>query len=65
MNSRDTQIIKKVLEEIAVIDNLIDGYDLNSFLADARTKMNDVWVTIVDDLPKFKKQLIDLQQASK
>jgi uncharacterized protein with HEPN domain len=65
MNSRDTQIIKKVLEEIAVIDNLIDGYDLNSFLADERTKMHDVWVTIKDDLPKFKKQLIDLQQASK
>ena len=113
MNSRDIQIIKKVLEEIAVIDNLIDGYDLNSFLADERTKrascmtlinigelsksltnelkskydsiawkaiagmrdvtahkyqtlkMNDVWVTIKDDLPKFKKQLIDLQQASK
>lgn len=38
MNSRDTQIINKVLEEIAVIDNLIDGYDLNSFLADERTK---------------------------
>jgi hypothetical protein len=28
MNSRDTQIINKVLEEIAVIDNLIDGYDM-------------------------------------
>ena len=113
MNSRDAQIIKKILEEIAVIDNLIDGYDLNGFLADERTKratcmtlinigelsknltdelksrndsiawkaiagmrdvtahkyqtlkMNDVWVTVKDDLPKFKKQLIDLQQASK
>jgi len=113
MNSRDIQIIKKILEEIAVIDNLIDGYDSNSFLADERTKrascmtlinigelsksltdelksqdnsiawkaiagmrdvtahkyqtlkMNDVWVTIKDDLPKFKKQLIDLKQASK
>jgi hypothetical protein len=30
MNSRDTQIINKVLEEIAVIDNLIDGYDMTS-----------------------------------
>jgi uncharacterized protein with HEPN domain len=28
-------------------------------------KMNDVWVTLKDDLPKFKKQLVDIQQASK
>ncbi len=109
MNSRDAQIIKKILEEISVIENIIDGYDLNSFLADERTKrascmtlinigelskslteklksqydyiawkaiagmrdvtahkyqtlkMNDVWVTIKDDLPKLKKQLVDIQ----
>jgi len=28
-------------------------------------KMSDVWVTLNDDLPKLKKQLIDLQQSSK
>jgi len=109
MNSRDAQTIKKILEEIAVIENIIDGYDLNSFLADERTKrascmtlinigelskslteklksqydyiawkaiagmrdvtthkyqtlkMNDVWVTIKDDLPKLKKQLVGIQ----
>jgi uncharacterized protein with HEPN domain len=113
MNSRDVQIIKKILEEIEVIENIIEGFDLNSFLSDELTKrascmtlinigelsksltdelrsqydfiawkaiagmrdvtahkyqtlkMNDVWVTLKDDLPKFKKQLVDIQQASK
>jgi uncharacterized protein with HEPN domain len=113
MNSRDAQIIKKILEEIAVIEKIIDGYDLKSFLDDELTKrascmtlinigelsksltdklksqydyiawkaiagmrdvtahkyqtlkMNDVWVTIKDDLPQFKKQLAEIQKASK
>jgi hypothetical protein len=28
MNSRDAQIIKKILEEIAVIEKIIDGYNM-------------------------------------
>ncbi len=113
MNSRDRQIINKILEEIIVIEILISGFDLEGFMADERTKrascmtlinigelsksltealknkydfiswkaiagmrdvtahkyqtlkMSDVWVTLNDDLPKLKMQLIDLQQSSK
>ncbi len=113
MNSKDMQIINKILEEIKVIDNLIAGFDLEKFMSDERTKrascmtlinigelsksltetfkkqydfiswkaiagmrdvtahkyqtlkMSDVWVTLNDDLPKFKMQLIDLKQSSK
>ncbi len=113
MNSRDMQIINKILEEIKVIENIIAGFDLEGFLADERTKrascmtlinigelskslsdtfktqydfiswkaiaemrdvtalkyqtlkMSDVWVTLNNDLPKLKMQLIDLQQSSK
>jgi len=113
MNSRDVQIINKILEEIKVIEDIIAGFDLEKFQADERTKrascmtlinigelsksltdtfktqydsiswkaiagmrdvtahkyqtlkMSDVWVTLTDDLPKLKMQLIDLQQSSK
>ena len=38
MNNRDYQIIKKILLEIDIIDELIKGFDLDRFLIDERTK---------------------------
>ena len=38
MNNRDHQIIKKMLSEIAVIEDLIRGVDLEGFLEDEKTK---------------------------
>ncbi len=38
MNSRDMQIINKILEEIKVIEDIIAGSDLEKFQADERTK---------------------------
>jgi len=38
MNNRDKQVIKKILSEIEVIEQLINGFDVNSFIADERTK---------------------------
>jgi mRNA interferase MazF len=48
MNSRDIQIIKKVLEEIAVIDNLIDGYDLNQVRGHEQAGLRPCLVVSVD-----------------
>lgn len=108
MNNRNDQIIKKILQEINIIEDLIAGYDLEKFIIDERTKraacmtlinigeltksltedfkqqfshvawraiagmrditahkyqtlkMGDVWVTLVDDIPKLKAQLNDI-----
>ena len=38
MNNRDYQIIKKMLQEIKVIEDLVEGYDLERFIHDERTK---------------------------
>ncbi|MEW9123092.1 MAG: HepT-like ribonuclease domain-containing protein [Thermotaleaceae bacterium] len=108
MNNRDYQIIKKMLQEINVIEDLVEGYDLEKFIHDERTKrascmtlinigeltkaltedckqtyghvawrgiagmrditahkyqtlkMGDVWVTLINDIPKLKIQLKDI-----
>ncbi len=51
MNNRDFQIISKILKEIEIIEDLIMGKSL---------EMGDVWVTIVNDIPKLKGRLIDI-----
>lgn len=38
MNNRDFQIIKKILSEIVVIEEIIEGYNLEKFLNDEKTK---------------------------
>jgi len=38
MNNRDCQIVRKILSEIAVIEELIESFDLDKFTADERTK---------------------------
>ena len=38
MNNRDFQIIKKILSEIVVIEEIVEGFDLEGFLADEKTK---------------------------
>ena len=108
MNSRDYQVIRKILSEISLIEQLIIGFDLEKFIEDERTKravcmtlinigeltksltedfkqtynhvswrgmtdmrditahkyqtlkMGDVWVTIINDIPKLKIQLNEI-----
>lgn len=108
MNTRDYQIINKLLQEVDVIEDLIEGFDLEKFIEDERTKravcmtlinigeltkyltedfkranssvpwraiagmrditahkyqtlkMGDVWITLVDDIPNVKIQLVDM-----
>jgi len=38
MNNRDYQIVHKILLEIAIIEGLIEGFDLEKFISDERTK---------------------------
>ena len=38
MNNRDKLVIKKILSEIEVIEQLITGFDVAGFIADERTK---------------------------
>ncbi|MDD2480737.1 MAG: DUF86 domain-containing protein [Lutispora sp.] len=38
MNNRDYQIIKKILQEICVIEDMIQGFAMEMFLADEKTK---------------------------
>lgn len=38
MNNRDYQIVKKILQEICVIEDMINGFDMEMFLADEKTK---------------------------
>jgi len=38
MNNRDFQIIKKILSEIVVIEDIVEGFDLEGFLSDEKTK---------------------------
>ena len=38
MNNKDKQVIKKILSEIEVIEQLITGFDVTDFIADERTK---------------------------
>lgn len=38
MNNKDIQIIQKILSEIEVIDQLVEGFGINTFVADERTK---------------------------
>lgn len=47
MNNRDYQIIIKILKEIEIIEDLIDGFDLVRFSSDERTK-RAVSMTIVN-----------------
>ena len=38
MNNRDKQVIKKMLSEIEVIEQLITGFEVTDFIVDERTK---------------------------
>jgi uncharacterized protein with HEPN domain len=108
MNTKDTQIIHKLISEIEVIEMLVSGFEEKTFLADERTKravcmtlinigelvknltedfklenrqipwrsiaglrditahkyqtlqMEDVWLTICQDIPQLKETLLKL-----
>lgn len=108
MNTKDTQIIHKLISEIEIIEMMITGFEENTFLADERTKravcmtlinigelvknltedfklenrqipwrsiaglrditahkyqtlrMEDVWLTICQDIPQLKEALLKL-----
>lgn len=112
MNNRDYRIIRKILEEIEVIQDMIKGYDNLSFIEDERTKrascmtlinigelvknltddfknqynhvpwrgiagmrditahkyqalkMGDVWVTLQEDIPLLKHNLLNILENS-
>ncbi len=38
MNNRDYQIIKKILSEIDIIEQLIEGFNMEQFIVDEKTK---------------------------
>ena len=38
MNNRDYHIIKKILSEIEIIEELIEGFDIEKFKEDEKTK---------------------------
>lgn len=38
MNNRDFQIVKKILLEIEIIEELIEGFEIKKFLEDEKTK---------------------------
>jgi uncharacterized protein with HEPN domain len=38
MNNRDIQIVKKILSEIDIIEDLIEGFDYEKFNLDEKTK---------------------------
>jgi len=57
MNSRDMQIISKILEEIKVIENIIAEFDLEEFLADERTKRASCMTLI--NIGELSKSLTD------
>jgi uncharacterized protein with HEPN domain len=38
MNNRDFKIIKKILSEIGIIEEIIKGFDLEKFIDDEKTK---------------------------
>ncbi len=46
MNTRDYQIINKILQEINVLEDLIEGFDLEKFIKDERTKRADCMTLI-------------------
>ncbi|WP_028309760.1 HepT-like ribonuclease domain-containing protein [Desulfitibacter alkalitolerans] len=113
MNYRDLHIVKKILSEITIVEALIDGFNLERFLKDERTKraacmtlinigelvknlteefksnynlipwraiagmrditvhkyqtlkMGDVWVTLENDIPNLKLNLIGILNEQK
>ncbi len=38
MNNRDSQIVLKILSEVTMVEELIEGFDLDKFTSDERTK---------------------------
>lgn len=38
MNNRNYQIIKKILSEIEILEELIEGFDIEKFTLDEKTK---------------------------
>lgn len=57
MDNRDVQIIKKIVLEINVIEELIQGYDVDSFTQDERTK-RAVCMTLIN-IGELVKNLTD------
>lgn len=54
MADRDSAILEKISEEILLIGQLIDGYDLDAFRADEKTKRS-VCMTLINigEMVKF------------
>ena len=59
MNNRDKQVIKKILSEIEVIEQLITGFDVTAHKYQT-LKMGDVWYTVKQDMPVLKAQLASI-----
>ena len=38
MNNRDSQIVQKILSEVTMVEELIEGFDIDKFSSDERTK---------------------------
>lgn len=54
MNSKDYQILIKILDEICIIDEMIQGYDIAAHKYQTQ-KMEDIDITVTNDLPNLKK----------
>jgi uncharacterized protein with HEPN domain len=62
MNARDYQIINKILQEINVLEDLIEGFDLGKFIDDERTK-RAACMTLINIGELTKNLTEDLKQA--
>lgn len=63
MNNRDKQVIKKILSEIEVIEQLTTGIDVTDFIADERTK-RAVCMTLINIGELVKNLSDDFKAAS-
>lgn len=57
MNYRDFQIVQKILFEIGIIEELIDGFDLEKFIEDEKIK-RAVCMTLIN-IGEFVKNLTE------
>lgn len=57
MNNRDFQILKKILSEIVIVEEIISGFDEKKFIEDERTK-RAVCMTLIN-IGELVKNLTD------
>lgn len=63
MNTRDYQIINKILQEINVLEDLIEGIELEKFIEDERTK-RAVCMTLINIGELTQNLTEDLKRAN-